>query len=62
MVTALDILNKNIGIERTSSDNYFQETYKDVLGNYYMFSLTYNLNGNKNPNAKSSRGRRRHSF
>jgi hypothetical protein len=62
MVTALDILNKNVGIVRTSSDNYFQETYKDVLGNYYMFSLTYNLNGNKNPNANKKSGHRRHSF
>jgi len=62
MVTALDILNKNVGIVRTSSDNYFQETYKDVLGNYYMLSLTYNLNGNKNPNAKKSRGHRSHRF
>ncbi|MCF6222845.1 MAG: TonB-dependent receptor [Flavobacteriaceae bacterium] len=52
MLSALDILNKNIGIERNSSDNYFEEIQKDVLGNYYMLSLTYNLNGNKNPNAK----------
>ncbi|MCF6297106.1 MAG: hypothetical protein L3J08_03850, partial [Flavobacteriaceae bacterium] len=59
-----DILNKNIGIERNSSENYFEEIHKDVLGNYYMLSLTYNLNGNKNSNAKSrSSGhgmRRRH--
>lgn len=60
MLSALDILNKNIGIERNSSNNYFEETHKDVLGNYYMLSLTYNLNGNKNPNANSRSGRRRH--
>ena len=50
MLTALDILNKNIGIVKNSSDNYFEETHREVLGNYYMLSLTYNLNGNKNPN------------
>ncbi len=59
LFSALDILNKNIGIERNSSDNYFEEVHKDVLGNYYMLSLNYNLNGNKNPNAKPSRGRHR---
>jgi hypothetical protein len=58
MISALDILNKNIGIVRNSSDNYFEETHREVLGNYYMLSLTYNLNGNKNPNA-SKRGSRR---
>jgi len=62
MVTALDILNKNVGIVRTSSDNYFQETYKDVLGNYYMFSLTYNLNGNKNVGAKKTSKHKKHRF
>lgn len=62
LVSALDILNKSIGIERNSSDNYFEEVYRDVLGNYYMLSLNYNLNGNKNPNAKPSRGHRRHSM
>jgi len=63
MLSALDILNKNIGIVRNSSDNYFEETHREVLGNYYMLSLTYNLNGNKNPNASkgsSRRGHRRH--
>lgn len=58
MLSALDILNKNIGIVRNSSDNYFEETHREVLGNYYMLSLTYNLNGNKNPNSKGSSGRR----
>lgn len=63
MLSALDILNKNIGLERVSNDNYFEEVNRDVLGNYYMLSLTYNLNGNKGKgDAKPSenrRGRRR---
>ncbi len=60
MLSALDILNKNIGIVKNSSDNYFEETHREVLGNYYMLSLTYNLNGNKNPNASKSSSRRGH--
>ena len=46
-LTALDMLNKNVGFTRNSSDNYFEETTKEVLGTYFMFSLTYTLNGNK---------------
>ncbi|MBV1888075.1 MAG: outer membrane beta-barrel family protein, partial [Urechidicola sp.] len=45
--TALDILNKNVGLVRTSSDNYFQEIQREVLGTYYMLSLTFNLNSTK---------------
>lgn len=46
MLTALDILNKNRGVERSSADNYFEESQMEVLSNYFMFSLTYNLNNN----------------
>ena len=58
-LTALDMLNKNVGFARTGSDNYFQETTRDVLGTYYMFSLTYTLNGNKGPKRSSDRRSRR---
>ena len=44
MLTALDILNKNIGITRTSSNNYFDEIKQEVLGNYYLLSMTYRFN------------------
>ena len=56
-LTALDMLNKNVGFSRNGSDNYFSETTRDVLGTYYMLSLTYTLNGNKG-GKKSGRGRR----
>ena len=60
-LSALDLLNKNIGFERSSTDNYYQETIKEVLGTYYMLSLTYTLNGNKGPKRKGRRGfRMRH--
>ncbi len=54
-LTALDLLNKSIGFSRNSSDNYFEETTKDVLGTYYMLSLTYTLG---TPQSTSSRGGR----
>jgi hypothetical protein len=63
MLSALDILNKNIGLERTSNDNYFEEVNREVLGIYYMLSLTYNLNGNKGegkPVGNSGGRRKRH--
>tara|TARA_B110000037_G_scaffold167491_1_gene189692 strand:- start:23297 stop:26026 length:2730 start_codon:yes stop_codon:yes gene_type:complete len=59
MISALDILNESIGLERTSSGNYFEEVNRDVLGNYYMFSITYNLNGNKGPKGSNSSGNNR---
>jgi len=62
LFSALDILNESIGLERNSSDNYFEEVNRDVLGNYYMLSLSYNLNGNKGKGAKPSRGRRHYSM
>ena len=58
-LTALDLLNKNVGFSRNSSDNYFEETTKDVLGTYYMVSLTYTLNGNKGAKSNNRGGGRR---
>jgi hypothetical protein len=58
-LTALDLLNKSVGFSRSSSDNYIQETIKDVLGTYYMLSLTYTLNGNKGPKSSNRRRGRR---
>ena len=58
-LTALDLLNKNVGFSRSSSDNYFEETTKDVLGTYYMVSLTYTLNGNKGAKSNNRGGGRR---
>lgn len=57
-LTALDLLNKSIGFSRSSSDNYFEETTKDVLGTYYMLSLTYTL-GTQQSKSTGGRGGRR---
>nr|WP_304608102.1 outer membrane beta-barrel protein [Lentiprolixibacter aurantiacus] len=44
LFTALDILNRNVGIVRSSTVNYFEEIQQEVLGNYYLVSLTYKFN------------------
>ncbi|GGK59848.1 collagen-binding protein [Lutibacter litoralis] len=59
-----DILDKDLGIVRNSSDSYFEETIQNNLGTYAMLSFTYSL---KPPTGKGSkrgggerRGRRMH--
>lgn len=51
-LSALDILDKNIGLIRTSNGNSFQEVNREVLGQYFMFSLTYTHNGQNAPKKK----------
>lgn len=46
LLTVIDVLNKNKGIERSSADNYFEESNMEVLSNYFIFSIAYNLNNN----------------
>jgi hypothetical protein len=58
-----DILDKDVGIERTSSANYYEETFSKNIGTYAMVSFTYNI---KPPTGKSSKrdsgGSGRHRF
>ncbi len=42
----IDILDKNIDIERRSNINYFEETMNQMLGRYFLVSFTLRLNGN----------------
>jgi hypothetical protein len=55
----IDILDKNIGIERTSSANYFEETFKTNLGTYTMLSFTYNIKPPTGRDSKRNSGDRR---
>jgi len=61
----LDILDESVGIERNSSANYFEETFKRNLGTYAMLSFTYSLKPptgkeSKRGNGNSRRHRRPH--
>lgn len=44
-LTVFDLLNRNLGIERSAQINYVQEQRITSLGRYAMLSFTYNLQG-----------------
>lgn len=48
----IDILDKSVGIEKNSSANYYEETFKRSLGTYALLSFTYSL---KPPTGKESK-------
>jgi outer membrane beta-barrel protein/carboxypeptidase family protein len=56
----LDILDKDVGIVRTSSANYFEETFRTNLGTYAMISFTYSLKPPQGKSSKRGSGNRRH--
>lgn len=45
-----DILNQNKSINRTVKDNYYEDTYTNILRRFFMLSITYNLNKFKSNN------------
>jgi len=47
-----DILDEDVGLVRTSTENYFEETFKKTLGTYAMVSFTYNI---KPPTGRSTK-------
>ena len=44
-LSVFDLLNKNLGVSRTSNFNYIQEERILSLGRYFMLSFTYKLSG-----------------
>ncbi len=44
-LVALDLLDKNLGINYTNSSNYIQQTQVNTLGRYFMLKFVYNLSG-----------------
>lgn len=54
-LTAFDILNKNIGINRTTNVNYFQEDRILTLNRYYMLTFSYSIVSMGKKSRKSKR-------
>lgn len=38
-----DILNQNRSLRRTASGEYFQDTYNNVMGRYFLFGISFNF-------------------
>jgi hypothetical protein len=49
--TVLDVLNKNIGVNRTANQNFIQDTRYNVLQRYFLLSFSYRLNRSSGGNA-----------
>jgi hypothetical protein len=43
---AYDLLNQNLGISRTSNQNYIEDIRQRNLRRFFLFSFTYSLNKN----------------
>ena len=50
-LSAVDILNQNQGINRSSNFNYIEEERIRSLGRYFLFSIKYKLSKFGNPNS-----------
>jgi len=48
----IDILDKNLDIVRKSTVNYFEETTNQILGRYFILSMTMRLKPKSNPKKK----------
>lgn len=45
-LSALNVLNRNVGATQFATQNYIEQSTQNALGNYYMLSFTYHLNVN----------------
>lgn len=43
-LSAVNVLNRNLGVTQSASLNYFEQSVQNTLGSYYMLSFTYHLN------------------
>ena len=42
-IACADILNQNRSLSRTASGEYYQDTYSNVLGRYFLFGISFNF-------------------
>jgi hypothetical protein len=45
ILSAFDLLNRNIGINRTSNLNYIEEARVQALGRYFLLTFAYSISG-----------------
>lgn len=50
ILSAFDLLNQNIGINRTSNLNYIEESRVQSLGRYFLLTFAYSISGFGNEN------------
>ncbi len=58
-ISAFDILNQNKSVNRSVSDTYIEDSYTQVLQQYFMLTFTYNLrnfNGKTPPSDRDRHG------
>lgn len=54
-LTVYDLLNQNVSVQRTATDNYIQDVQTKVLTRYVLLTFTYNL---RNFTGNAQQGRR----
>jgi hypothetical protein len=56
--SAADLLNKNIGVSRTTNQNYIEDSRVNILRRFFMLSFTYSLSKTGLNNAGGGGGMR----
>ena len=54
---AADILNQTRSLQRTTTSEYMEDVYSNVLGRYFLFSVSFNfgkMNSKKNSRVESA--------
>lgn len=54
--SVFDILKQNTSVSRTVSDTYIEDSRTNTLGQYFMFTLTYNIKKFKGPAPTGGQG------
>jgi hypothetical protein len=43
-ISAFNVLNQSVGVSQSANLNYVEQTTQNALGNFFLFSFTYNIN------------------
>ena len=56
-IKVADILNQSRDLRRTVSEEYVEDTYSNILGRFFIFSVSFNfgkMNAKKNKNIEGA--------